>query len=259
MHLIGTSVAFWFSTIIEEALDDYIVKMAQTNSTDGIVLQDTVEHQIQCANVALLSSNSLEALPMLYPFQVEYNITLASVWYIIWSNIGLKSVHADPHHMKSNVSRNNHGVEDINYQSNFSISADCHASNRGLFGGLSTLLFTLITVVIFFTTINQKLYYDIGVMMYTAQLGLLTTLALFSIPFAYLQTRQLNIVERHHADNASTAMDDFLLLLPLPFYFIHYMLAFMAEARHGHGNQSYILLIIYIFSILQVRFFIQNV
>ena len=94
MHLLGTAIAFWFSTILEEAMDGYTNKI-QTyyeNATGGVpeevIFREAINFNINCSKIALTNFDSLKAMPYLYPFSIEYNIILASVWYIIWSNIG---------------------------------------------------------------------------------------------------------------------------------------------------------------------------
>lgn len=92
MHLVGTSMSFWFSTIIEEAMDGYTNKVKDYHGNSSIPEEVTfkaaVDHQINCSKSALSTFESMDAFPYLYPFSIEYNIILASVWYIIWTNIG---------------------------------------------------------------------------------------------------------------------------------------------------------------------------
>lgn len=153
--------------------------------------------------------------------------------------------------MRQEISENSLGEEEIHYKSAISISADCHASNRGLFGGLSTLLITFITIVIFFTTIKQDKYSEVGIGIYSAQIGVLTIMCFIVIPLAYRQMRRLDVVGHHHLDNSSTAMDDLLVLIPIPFYFIHYILSIVAAASVGKGNNIF-LIIIYVLTMAQV-------
>ena len=138
------------------------------------------------------------------------------------------------------------------------INADCHASNRGLFGGLSTLLLTFITIVIFFTTIHDHKNNEIGITIYSAQIGVLTIICCIIIPLAYKQMRKLDIVSSEHLDNASTSMDDLLVLVPIPFYLLHYMLSIFAmldsdsNPDKKFNSNTIFLIIIYILTIIQV-------
>lgn len=88
MHLLGMALAFWFSTIVEEAMHGYMEKVREGNKTQEIVLRKTIMHQIQCSQNSLEDVESLDQTPYLYPFSIEYNIILASIWYIVWTNVG---------------------------------------------------------------------------------------------------------------------------------------------------------------------------
>src|SRR5699024_4694341 len=110
-------------------------------------------------------------------------------------------------------------------------NADCHASNLGLFGGLLSLLMILTTTILFFTTIKNKEYKNVGITLYTTQFGFLTLCSLISVPLAFRQTRRLNVVNHHHLDNSATGMDDLLLLVPLPFFYIHHILCIWSEVN----------------------------
>ena len=90
MHLVGTAIFNWFNTIINEAIDDYVhkVKAMDVNTTETILFKESVEHQMYCMDKSIINKQSLDAIPYLYPFTIEYNIILASIWYMIWTNIG---------------------------------------------------------------------------------------------------------------------------------------------------------------------------
>ncbi len=153
--------------------------------------------------------------------------------------------------MRREISEDASGTVEINYKSTLSINADCHASNVGLFGGLLTLLLILTTTVIFFTTINQKEYTNVGVGLYTLQFGILVLCSVITIPMAYKKIKRLDIVSHHHLDNSATAMDDFLVLIPLPFYYVHHVLSIRAEVNKASVN-SIFLILIYILNIIQI-------
>jgi len=96
MHLVGSGISFWFSTIIEEAIEGYVkkIKSMKTNTTVGeeVVFKEAVNHMIYCSENALSNTEAMNALPYLYPFSIEFNIILASVWYIIWTHIGIRPI-----------------------------------------------------------------------------------------------------------------------------------------------------------------------
>ena len=93
MHLVGTAISSWFTTIINEAIDDYVHKIKALNGSyreEDVIFREAVEHQMYCLDKSIINKNSMDAIPYLYPFTIEYNIILASIWYMIWTNIGEK-------------------------------------------------------------------------------------------------------------------------------------------------------------------------
>lgn len=277
MHLLGTAISFWFSTIIEESMEGYISKakisyseQMELNKSSAILLRNVVEHHIYCSNRTLADVESLDYLPYLHPFSIELNIILASVWFVVWTNVGKsaesetktglilelgnKEAHSELHRVQEEISEDrNTGAIDVSYRSNISINIDLHASNIGFFCGLLMLLIIIISTILFFTTIKKESYRDVGIYIYTVQFGLLTLCSLIATPMAFWKTSGLNVVRVAHMDNSTTAMDDLLLVLPLPFYFVHHLLSIYAELNNGSAN-SIIMSIIYLMQFVQITF-----
>ncbi|ENN80596.1 hypothetical protein YQE_00948, partial [Dendroctonus ponderosae] len=95
--------------------------------------------------------------PYLYPFSVEYSILVADVVgiiYLVWVNIGLCAPcdlqHEDHHGEDTRQCMNERRPSEP--ESNITIHADCHASNKGLFLGFIVLVFALVSLILFFIT-----------------------------------------------------------------------------------------------------------
>ncbi len=103
MHLLGTAISLWLDTIVDEVIDDFVDRrLSEANATN---MEDSFEemlahydepfydhlvHSINCSKLAIVSNQSMSALPYFYPFTIEFNIAIASIWYMIWTNIGKK-------------------------------------------------------------------------------------------------------------------------------------------------------------------------
>lgn len=156
------------------------------------------------------------------------------------------------HHVREEINEDKQtGEIDVSYRSNVSINIDLHASNIGIFGGLLMLLIILVSTTVFSTTIRKEEYKEIGIFIYTAQFGLLTLSTLITTPLAFKQTRKLNVVNVHHLDNSTTAMDDLLLIVPIPFYIVHHILCIYAELKAVDVN-GILMAIIYSMHLIQV-------
>lgn len=160
------------------------------------------------------------------------------------------------HHVHEEIVETENGDEEIHFRSpGLMLTVDCHSSNKGLFSGLAILFLVIISIVIFFTTIQKDLYSHFAVMTYTLQLFLLTLSCFVTIPIAYYRMNKLNVVNVSHQNNAFTTMDDILILIPIPFYFIHHVLSIVASLKTKDNEfelNNYLLIGIDILTICQV-------
>lgn len=229
-----------------------------------------------CAQNTLLTTKSMNALPYLYPFTIEYNLLLAATFLSLYFNIGRIGLAANgeatckPFLFKSsrnyqnnmatkprsfNSSPGSHfesidnssalrlgeagGEKEMGeYKSNFVVNADCHSANKGLFCGFFILLVTLVTIVIFFVTINKPTHIQLGIKINLIQEATLTTLILIVTLAGFKQVVKLNR-SPYLKDKVTT--DNVLMLIPLPFFFIHSLLSFRAEtaSMSSSGSTSY--------------------
>lgn len=74
--------------------------------------------------------------------------------YLVWVNIGLCAPcdlqHEDHHGEDTRQCMNERRPSEP--ESNITIHADCHASNKGLFLGFIVLVFALVSLILFFIT-----------------------------------------------------------------------------------------------------------
>lgn len=217
-----------------------------------------------CAQNTLLTTKSMNALPYLYPFTIEYNLLLAATFLSLYFNIGKIgphgagcqpfTTHSDELEKRtrrpqsrsfSNSPVSHIGLRDNmstlkvsrkdmgEYKSNFVVNADCHSANKGLFCGFFVLLVTLVTIVIFFVTISKPTHVQLGIKINLIQEGVLTSLILVVMIIGYKQISKLNR-SPYSRDRVTT--DDVLMLIPLPFFFFHSLLSFRAETASLYQN-----------------------
>lgn len=229
MHMVGSSLVFWISSILEESIHGYMDKLYEQNGTENEmpILHGSFEHHKKCCEKTLFHIDNI--IPYFYPFSIEFNIILASIWYIIWTNVGNNN---KKHSLQLQTIREeicqdkNTGQPDIVYHSNLSINIDCHASNFGFFCGLFALLVTLITIIIFFT-IKPDQFSNFGLALFTAQSIFLIVPCTVASIFTFKKMKLLNVSKQ--LDSPHTSMEDFLLVIPLPFYYIHHLLSIYSE------------------------------
>ncbi|GFT56411.1 proton channel OtopLc [Nephila pilipes] len=264
MHIMATCLCFWFGTIVEDALEDYHHKLSKKanltennsllSTSDSILCEHLTVNECKCASDAILSVNNLQAIPYLYPFTIEFNLLLAGVWFIVWHNIGKKHHRANPHHFHHKVHKND-GIEEVTFQSNLVISADCHASNKGLFMGLFILLTSIISIIVFFVAMSnaENHYNHIGLSVHYFQEGILTVVTLCCVLFAQRQLSKLDFNQ-----HPIHFLDDVLLFVPLPFFFIQAILTIISEYQTHSTIRIVMSILVPVQVIMQTPFIIDG-
>ena len=200
---------------------------------------------MECSDSFAVSVQSSKIMPYMYPFSIEYNLCLAVLWFLMWNHIGTER--EDQQHDNS---LNTDGNEMISYESNLVIRADCHASNKGLFGGLFVLLFSLVTMFMFFISLQS----DPIVSMYVlhTQETVLAVFLLISTLCSYWQTCRFQI-----STQRTNTIDAVLLMIPIPCFFVNNLLAVTAELAHANYWRSGLLALITLQVVFQTVFIID--
>lgn len=256
MHLIGASVAFWIGSIIDDALDFYVQHHLKDNylaanrseSQGNTFLMDgKAVKDMECSDSFASTIQSSKITPYMYPFSIEYNLCLAVLWYLVWSHIGKESG-GGPH--RETVTQDWDGNQTVAYESNLVIRADCHASNKGLFAGLFVMLLSLVSMLMFFISLQTEpvlsLYVLHGQELLLAGLLILCTLC------SYWHTCRFNILPEQHV-----TLDAVLLMVPMPCFFVNNLLAVTAEMADGNYWRSALLALITLQVVFQTVFIID--
>ncbi|CAN8032390.1 unnamed protein product, partial [Ixodes persulcatus] len=233
MHMIGTCLYFWFSSIVQEYRHS-LYRSGDDVGNDGMIWIKTLAlgdfngtHHFPGAHNRTVSAgrvlDTVSITPYLHPFTIEYNIVLAGVWFIVWQNVG-----TEPGNHFARRDSLPAGAEpqqlDVNYHSNLVVSADCHAANKGLFAGFFLLLSAIVTLVIAQVVFSGPEYQDIENVIFLVQDTALVLVSLLAVVWAYVKISKLDFNV-----HPITLLDDVLLYVPLPFYFIYYFMSMTAD------------------------------
>ncbi|KAL1438172.1 hypothetical protein MTO96_048261 [Rhipicephalus appendiculatus] len=217
MHCFATTLTFWFRTVVNDAYGDVLkafkgktsipMALKMNGSFAGYKLHYSertpeFESNWSCAVADLFSPAYIRPMPYLYPFAIEFNLVLAGVWFIVLQNEAA--------------------------QNNLIIRADCHSANRGLFAGFVVLLGSVVVMIIFYVALLEDRYSETGVAVYLGQEAVLLALAFAACLLAYGRVATLDV-----NGHPITMLDDFLLCIPIPFYFAHATLVAIAELEVG--------------------------
>ncbi|XP_065302900.1 proton channel OtopLc-like isoform X2 [Dermacentor albipictus] len=256
MHCFATTLTFWFRTVVNDAYGDVVKALKGKTYNPVVALQSNTsfaepqlylserpefESNWSCAVADLFSPAYIRPMPYLYPFAIEFNLVLAGVWFIVLQNVGT-SAHKYCRHDPAAEACS--AVTQEVSENNLIINADCHSANRGLFAGFVVLLGSVVVMIIFYVALLENRYSNTGVAVYLGQEGVLIALAFFACLLAYGRVATLDV-----NSHPITMLDDFLLCIPIPFFFAHATLVVIAELEVGG---SYVRMTLQLFSVVQV-------
>ncbi|XP_050300202.1 proton channel OtopLc-like isoform X2 [Anthonomus grandis grandis] len=243
MHCLASSLCFWLWTIFRETAEYIQNSRYPTSEENNTVTQEYVKVRMitPFRFTGICEHDELNVIyqnfsPYLYPFSVEYSILVVGIIYIVWINIGLcapKENDHDEHHHGEDTRECKNERRASEPESNVTIHADCHASNKGLFGGFIILVFSLLSVILFFIT-----YYNDDKTSDLASTGLAITqatslvviiLMIIAVTFAYFQMVKLDVNSEAH-----NSLDNFLCLMCLPAFFVQGAFSIIAGAVFGN-------------------------
>ncbi|UYV64388.1 Otopetrin [Cordylochernes scorpioides] len=248
IHIIVSCLCFWFATIMEDALEDYNLKNAQQLVRQGLNSTEANSTHILNRCPSLLT-DAVKAFPSLYPFTIEFYILQAGVWIIIYQNIGRQTPSATSRHFRQRTSCGNNVV----YQSNLVISADCHSANKGFFAGLLAMAISIITIIIFFINVASTQQIYISVLIHSAQEAFLSGLSFIGIFICYFKIFSLD-----RSVHPIHFLDDLLVLIPLPFYYINIFMSIYAEFQMGNWFRVLVNIIVCLQVSMQTPFIIDG-
>ncbi|XP_072941899.1 proton channel OtopLc-like [Epargyreus clarus] len=257
MHMIGSSLCFWISTIVREtilALTIYAnsiygknrTEVENTTSNDYYPSGHIQTHSDRFLDVGSLYNENCQASvtinsilenfsPYLYPFSVEFNILIVAFYYIIWSHIG------QCHNENSSVADESSSTEDNNtvckiptanedndFTSNMVIYADCHASNKGLFLGLVFMVLVVGQLIIgfIFSSVGEDTFLELGYLLNDCTRLAMHAIMLIGAFLAYNQIRKLDVNE-----HPMSLLDDVLLFICKPAFFMETVFTVVATVN----------------------------
>ena len=263
MHCISASLCFWIYTIKNETLDSYVEKHYPHTDCSGFshpIQTTTTAHpfssdsddMLQCTKSSELSHivNFLDGLNCVieahhycitidhitevivaaadwfYPFSIEFSIVVVGVWYILWSNIG--KIEDNKHSLDFLPSGSPGGSQEElarteGHKEALVLYADCSSSTKGMFVGIFFVLFsftTCLTMYILNDGCNIQTYVIVAQIMECA--------IFFSMSVACISL-YYKIAQRDVNPNPISFLDDLLLIVCLPAFFLFGILSLVAN------------------------------
>ncbi|XP_065313392.1 proton channel OtopLc-like isoform X2 [Gordionus sp. m RMFG-2023] len=183
MHVVATNLCVWIITLVRQTIEEiewYHHEIESKPKSHANTTEFVARKFLDCQKSKkdiIMSKIVEDAGPFLYPCTIEYSLICAAISYVMWKNIGIV-----PRFRKSRRARNSYTV-------------NCEGASRGLFMGLSVLVFSIITLILFFVLIDKREYFIFAVYLNQVTEISVYLVSLVSIFAAFHKMRPLKYVD----------------------------------------------------------------
>ncbi|XP_072159404.1 proton channel OtopLc isoform X2 [Bemisia tabaci] len=221
MHMIGTNLSIWLNVLIQETKHEILTFYNPENNTIDFNPSHRIGHinairgfsttiapvttQIgqgfhhratrglkgphhiyECRRTDIIGSLVQNASPFLFPCTIEYSLICAAILYVMWKNIS--RVRTNPQGTTEQVDK----IAPLHYKrSPHHYSVDCAQAHKGLFVGILFLVFTIISLILFFVLVSRPELVNFAVMeVNICEVSLYGTTTLATL-IGMIQVRQL--------------------------------------------------------------------
>ncbi|KFB37962.1 AGAP013356-PA-like protein [Anopheles sinensis] len=160
MHMLATNVCEWLYVLVEEAKHEIVhlghptanvaVHAVGAEPTNVSITAGPEDLKLHCRTSNIMGSLVNNAAPFLFPCTIEYSLICALTLYDLWTVLNRNS---DPSKRKSAPERPDRGVTG-RPANRFSI--DCSNAQKGLFGGIITIVMTFIVLIMYFVLRRER-------------------------------------------------------------------------------------------------------
>ncbi|RXG61140.1 hypothetical protein Avbf_12034 [Armadillidium vulgare] len=169
----------------------------------NLVKRGIVDEPEGCRIVNLMGDMVSSSAPLLFPCTIEYSLLCASVLYVMWKNVQVRKsmqlYHNDHHRQLSQL---------IARKVRHLYSVDCGKASRGLFSGIFFLVWTLISLIVFYVLISESHFKYYGILSANISEIILYSIGIISTIVGMKQIRKLGFIEEEE-----TELDNVLLVI----------------------------------------------
>lgn len=221
MHMIATNICIWLHVLILETYHE-ITEITKKAHEEGHHKDD---HHHNDPHDALLADCETEynvmgqllagSGPFLFPCTIEYSLICAAILYMMWKNV------VEEHeHFTSKKRRKKISIKmkipvpksdlDAGQGQQQRYSVDCSNANNGLFCGIFVMVFTIISLVVFFVLIKSTddVLHQAAITVASWTEVILYTLTTLAVIIGMIQIRSL-----WYDSSKKIELDNFLLVV----------------------------------------------
>ena len=190
MHLIATNCCIWIRTLVKES----VTEITESEEFDNLVSEETKKRFLcqnsnltdtdgmNCKKVDILGDTIKNSSVYLFPFIIEFSMIGAHIIYNMWKNVG-------NHPTFAMVGENETKKEKVYHR------LDWSGSDVGLFIGLLALVTLTITLILYFSLVNQEQYHLIAVLIINITDTAINIFMCIAIIIGFFQVRNLRFVQ----------------------------------------------------------------
>lgn len=254
MHMVATNLCEWLYVLVEETkheiyhlahpdahgaahgvenmTNSYLTTTDMPNNetqppnftSNATSLHDLTKRSLNmeyndCHRTNIMGHLVQNASPFLFPCTIEYSLICAVILYEMW-----KKVRSLPDIERSR--RNSQKIQHLKSAHHFSI--DCARSHRGMFAGIIIVVFTIISLIMYFVLHDHKGYEEFAIAEVTITEILMYVVCLGAVIAAMIKMRDLKFYKKgndHHS--SSVSLDCTLLVLAQTGVYVYAMFSIM--------------------------------
>ncbi|KAG5875105.1 hypothetical protein JTB14_020238 [Gonioctena quinquepunctata] len=229
MHMVASNLCEWLYVLVEETKHEII--HLEEHSLNKTVFSLGAKY----CHGDVMGSLVTNVSPFLFPCTIEYSLICAVILFEMWKEVGVAKEEETVEDKKNskNPHTSNRAASQFHFNpfggrmvsSNHHYTIDCSNAHKGLFAGIMLIVFTIISLIMFFvlTSAGKKSESEaiIEVNIVELILYIITTLAVI---VAMLKMRNLKYDRKSgHGENEGMGLDCTLLVLAQTGMFIYCM------------------------------------
>uniref|UniRef100_A0A182MBX3 Otopetrin n=1 Tax=Anopheles culicifacies TaxID=139723 RepID=A0A182MBX3_9DIPT len=243
MHMLATNVCEWLYVLVEEAKHEivHLDHSLQANRTDHAwsVTAGTTDNAagskqqpltgVHCRSTNIMSTLVQNVAPFLFPCTIEYSLICALTLYELWSALNRTT---DPTRKPTPTDRT------VTGRPANRLSIDCSSAQRGLFGGIVTLVLTLIVLIMYFVLRKERHLQRAATLEIVVYEIALYSVTLVAVVVAMVRMRDLRVVTQRSVrvgNPAALPIDCHLLLVTQTGIYIYGVFSIIGT-YHTHGQ-----------------------
>ena len=199
------------------------ISSCTAENQNGPLFQSLVETQLWCSEKNLTSTEGFSFSDWFYPFSIEFSILVVGIWYIMWTHIGNINQHQRTMEFLPEDSMAKDGLNASGHKDAMVLYADCSRSTKGMFLGLILLVSTVLGCIVVVILDEYMANYLVAALAVESTIFLVMIIACVTL---YIKIVCLDV-----NPNPISQLDDMLLIVCLPSFFLFSILQFVAALR----------------------------